>query len=90
MLTTTCRITITSIAHARSTLFRALSTSRPAAMPLYICYCPDYPGNLETRLSVRDAHLADAVKDKETGASGEWCQVAAGQGAGREGSSGGK
>lgn len=40
-------------------------------MPLYIAYCPDYPDNLQTRLSVRDAHLAAATEDKKTGASGE-------------------
>jgi hypothetical protein len=52
-------------------LSRSLSTSRPAAMPLYICYCPDYPDNLQTRLGVREAHLAAAAEDKKTGASGE-------------------
>lgn len=40
-------------------------------MPLYIAYCPDYPDALERRKSVREQHLADATKDKETGASGE-------------------
>ncbi|BEI82497.1 hypothetical protein CcaverHIS002_0303650 [Cutaneotrichosporon cavernicola] len=38
-------------------------------MPLYVCYCPDYSDNLETRLSVREAHLAAAAEDKKTGAS---------------------
>lgn len=52
-------------------LARALSTSRPASMPLYLCYCPDYPDNLDARLKVREAHLAEATKDKEAGASGE-------------------
>ncbi|TXT13592.1 hypothetical protein VHUM_00959 [Vanrija humicola] len=38
-------------------------------MPLYLCYCPDYPDNVEARLKVREAHLAEATKDKESGAS---------------------
>lgn len=53
------------------THLRALHTTRPASMPLYIAYCPDYADSLERRKSVREAHLADAGKDKETGASGE-------------------
>jgi len=40
-------------------------------MPLYLCYCPDYPDNLETRLKNRPAHLEEAAKDKVTGNSGE-------------------
>lgn len=50
---------------------RQLHTSRPAAMPLFVCYCPDYPNNLETRLANRPAHLEASAKDKETGNSGE-------------------
>lgn len=49
---------------------RALHTSRSANMPLYLCYCPDYPNNLETRLQNRQAHLDEAGKDKVTGNSG--------------------
>lgn len=40
-------------------------------MPLFICHCPDYPNNLETRLANRPDHLAASVKDKEAGNSGE-------------------
>lgn len=59
-----------TLAHSRP-LARALSTTAQAKMPLYLAYCPDYPDNLQTRLSVREAHLEAAGKDKETGASGE-------------------
>ncbi|RSH77473.1 uncharacterized protein EHS24_003445 [Apiotrichum porosum] len=38
-------------------------------MPLFICHCPDYPNNLETRLANRPDHLAASVKDKEAGNS---------------------
>ncbi|CAK9783419.1 unnamed protein product [Cutaneotrichosporon oleaginosum] len=69
MLSHVSRATRVSRSVPRS-LARPLSTSRPAAMPLYICYCPDYPDNLQTRLGVRDAHLAAAAEDKKTGASG--------------------
>ncbi|KLT46017.1 hypothetical protein CC85DRAFT_282157 [Cutaneotrichosporon oleaginosum] len=68
MLSHVSRATRVSRSVPRS-LARPLSTSRPAAMPLYICYCPDYPDNLQTRLGVRDAHLAAAAEDKKTGAS---------------------
>jgi hypothetical protein len=57
---------------ASTPLARKLHTSRPAAMPLYICYCPDYPNNLETRLANRPGHLEEAAKDKVTGNSGEY------------------
>ncbi|KAJ9115875.1 hypothetical protein QFC22_005017 [Naganishia vaughanmartiniae] len=56
----------TSIVTARS-----FSTSRRATMPIYVCHCPDYPNSLDKRLSVRDAHLKDAGKDKEDGLSRE-------------------
>ncbi|WOO80935.1 Aspercryptin biosynthesis cluster protein B [Vanrija pseudolonga] len=63
--------TLSSLPKATLTrpLTRALSTSRPASMPLYLCYCPDYPDNVDARLKVREAHLAEATKDKESGAS---------------------
>ncbi|KAJ9107740.1 hypothetical protein QFC21_001201 [Naganishia friedmannii] len=38
-------------------------------MPIYVCHCPDYPNSLDKRLSVREAHLKDAGKDKEDGVS---------------------
>lgn len=50
---------------------RALHTSAPRTMPLYIAYCPDYPDNLAVRNENRPAHLAEAAKDKEVGNSGE-------------------
>jgi uncharacterized protein YciI len=40
-------------------------------MPRYLCYCPDYPDNLEKRLSVREAHLAMGQADKDSGAQRE-------------------
>lgn len=53
-------------------LARSLHTTAPRTMPLYVCYCPDYPDNLQTRLKAREAHLAAATEDKKTGASGEY------------------
>jgi hypothetical protein len=50
---------------------RAFTTSRSAAMPLYIAHLPDYPNSLERRLSVRQGHLERATKDKEQGTSSE-------------------
>ncbi|KAJ9121384.1 hypothetical protein QFC24_004722 [Naganishia onofrii] len=41
-------------------------------MPIYVCHCPDYPNSLDKRLSVREAHLKDASKDKEDGISREF------------------
>lgn len=65
MLTTVAR-TSTS-----RSLSRSLHTTAARTMPLYVCYCPDYPNNLETRKKAREAHLAAATEDKKTGQSGE-------------------
>lgn len=61
---------LTRTAASRS-LARSLHTTPARTMPLYVCYCPDYPDNLQTRLKAREAHLAAATEDKKTGASGE-------------------
>lgn len=39
-------------------------------MPLFICFCPDYPNNLQARLKVREEHLALGAKDRDAGKSG--------------------
>ncbi|EJT47642.1 hypothetical protein A1Q2_04221 [Trichosporon asahii var. asahii CBS 8904] len=59
---------LTRTAASRS-LARSLHTTPARTMPLYVCYCPDYPDNLQTRLKAREAHLAAATEDKKTGAS---------------------
>jgi hypothetical protein len=53
-------------------LTACFSTSSRATMPIYVCHCPDYPNSLDKRLSVREAHLKDAGKDKEDGISREF------------------
>lgn len=62
----------------QSLVFRAtfrpaarLHTSPSSKMPLFICYCPDYPNNLAARSKARDAHLQRAAKDKQLGPNGE-------------------
>lgn len=74
------RLATSSIVNTSRTA-RTLHTTARAAMPLFICYCPDYPNNLETRLANRPDHLAASAKDKEAGNSGE-CGTSEG---GREG-----
>lgn len=66
-------LTLARTATPRS-LARSLHTTATRAMPLYVCYCPDYPDNLQTRLKAREAHLAAANEDKKTGSSGEFAR----------------
>lgn len=72
---------LTSLARTGITrpLSRSLHTTATRTMPLYLCYCPDYPNNLETRLKARQAHLAAATEDKKTGKSGECLATQKGQ-----------
>lgn len=59
------------VLRAASSPAACLHTSSSAKMPLFICYCPDYPNNLAARSKAREAHLQRAAKDKQPGPNGE-------------------